>query len=612
MELSELVVYAREKYNILEQHKWLDFPGFSVLCHPDTGQWAALLMRQWDTDSGTQIEYCDLKCGQQSLREISRPYLGAPIRMRGQKWVGVAFDERTEADVVFRLFDRAVTSGEQRGFTITIEAAPSSGASDTPLPFAGSAYQPVKEVFPERLREMRRLYEYGRETMEAKARNFVRQGKFMEDYEDDYPWKGPFVCYFPTYHDMTAKQLRGYFSWRTRVRRGEYTPIPASAAYLYLYELLNGIGTSSPQETLEKMKAFETGFADAGLGDERMRQNLHHWMLELAVLSDLSPERARAYADPAMIGWDEALAVLRSPENCTDEAVFSALSRIDGGKLSASPVINAAGERGAHLFCEIWRAAAETVFPLCFGAPASRRWYPLSNAVVLWPERQEDRDFVLDAGRVYRCRRGAWHVEAYERLSFDRHRFRSFVREADLKLRRYFKTGRYLREKPEDAWADPYIEAVIEADQRDQILASRPKITIDLAGLDRIRQDALTTRDALLTEEEREELRGYQEPESAAVETALAAAWSVPVEDAMPDLPMNDMQVRLLRALLAGEPTADILREAHMMPSIAADELNETLFDEIGDVAVLCENDDLSLVEDYREDVAQLLGGTQR
>ena len=45
------------------------------------------------------------------------------------------------------------------------------------------------------------------------------------------------------------------------------------------------------------------------------------------------------------------------------------------------------------------------------------------------------------------------------------------------------------------------------------------------------------------------------------------------------------------------------------MPSIAADTINEELFDEIGDVAVLCENDELSLVEDYREDIAHLLGG---
>ena len=33
------------------------------------------------------------------------------------------------------------------------------------------------------------------------------------------------------------------------------------------------------------------------------------------------------------------------------------------------------------------------------------------------------------------------------------------------------------------------------------------------------------------------------------------------------------------------------------------------MFDEIGDSIVDCDNDNLSLVEDYREDLTQLLGG---
>ena len=35
------------------------------------------------------------------------------------------------------------------------------------------------------------------------------------------------------------------------------------------------------------------------------------------------------------------------------------------------------------------------------------------------------------------------------------------------------------------------------------------------------------------------------------------------------------------------------------------------MFDEIGDTILVCEDDQLSIVEDYREDLARLLGGTQ-
>ena len=56
MNLAGLTTYAREKYHISEQHKWADFPGFSVLTDPATGKWAALLMRQWDSEAGEQIQ----------------------------------------------------------------------------------------------------------------------------------------------------------------------------------------------------------------------------------------------------------------------------------------------------------------------------------------------------------------------------------------------------------------------------------------------------------------------------------------------------------------------------------------------------------------------------
>ena len=67
----------------------------------------------------------------------------------------------------------------------------------------------------------------------------------------------------------------------------------------------------------------------------------------------------------------------------------------------------------------------------------------------------------------------------------------------------------------------------------------------------------------------------------------------------------------VLRTLLRGESPAALLRARHVMPSVAADAINEALYDEIGDAAVVCEDDVLSPVEDYLEDLNALLGGTQ-
>ena len=276
MLLSELADYAEEKYQIKEEHKWAEMPGFSVLADPQTGKWAALLMRRWDYERGEEILRCDIKCGRQCISEFQVPYVTNAFRMKGNKWVGVIFDDRTDPEIVFELFDRAVRALAQRGFNIVLDSADDDrGAgkkySDTLLPLesmrgnydkrrlaqreaqdrrkkeeekhrreaqidsalrsrtgafvnppysgrgnaSGGVLTPgaIADQIPPRILEMMKLYEYGSSTFEHKCRNFYRQGKFMEDYEDDAPWSGEYRRYFTTYHDLNLNQLRGYFAW---------------------------------------------------------------------------------------------------------------------------------------------------------------------------------------------------------------------------------------------------------------------------------------------------------------------------------------------------------------------------------------------------------------
>ena len=95
-----------------------------------------------------------------------------------------------------------------------------------------------------------------------------------------------------------------------------------------------------------------------------------------------------------------------------------------------------------------------------------------------------------------------WMEKKFETISFEKKRFQALLHEADRLLRKYLNTGHVLMQKPEEAWASPYVEAVIEIDRRETIEAAKPKINIDLSGLEKIRRDALQTRDSLLTEEE--------------------------------------------------------------------------------------------------------------
>ena len=64
--------------------------------------------------------------------------------------------------------------------------------------------------------------------------------------------------------------------------------------------------------------------------------------------------------------------------------------------------------------------------------------------------------------------------------------------------------------------------------------------------------------------------------------------------------------------LLEGASVKDIIRSWGCMAEIFAEQLNELFFDEIGDTAVECDGDDITLTEDYREDIIRITGGNDK
>ena len=138
----------------------------------------------------------------------------------------------------------------------------------------------------------------------------------------------------------------------------------------------------------------------------------------------------------------------------------------------------------------------------------------------------------------------------------------------------------------------PLSQDVIAADRREKEEAARPKIDIHLERLDHIREDAAATRESLLTAEEIDEIPGQAGNDG---------------EPAGSIEGLNGQLADVLLMLLRGQSPESLLRERHLMPSVVADSLNEAFFDEIGDNVVECDGGTLSLVEDYREDIKQLL-----
>ena len=568
-----------------------------------------------------------------------------------------------------QMIDKAGGYNNENGFTVILDNSNTEQAQyqDAPL-FSGQTLairspcddmrglQNAKQHVPEQIRRMKNLYQYGNGSFKQICKNFYVQGKFMEDYEDNVPWKGEISTYYwSTYHNLSLAQLRGYFTWRTELRKGNYQKHCETFVSMYLYELLNGIGTKSVEDSLRKMEEFETGYIDSGFGDKYLRDMLHRWMLEFAVLKGLAPDITRKYADSDMMEKDAAVEILHYPEKFNAQEVFNALCVFGGKKTAESKLIQERGTEAITLFAAVWRLASvqyqedgKKLFQLCFGRRRAQDWHPLEYT--LYYDNSKKRKSVayeLNPSRTYLFKEGAWYVVTYQSYYFNRKIIADFLHEIDRRLRLYLKTGHPLKERKEAAWAVPYIEAVIEANRKAKLEAARPKISIDFSGLDKIRKDALETQDNLLTEEERNTLESdavkkavrksaaskkrTKEDSAARKNTAavlpvaapphLASEQSEAVVLATPSgsafgasgpsgvsVPLDDMQMQLLRMLLRGEPVQELIAAQRGMPSVIADAINEALFDLIGDTVVECDGKTITLVEDYRDNIIGILG----
>ena len=483
----------------------------------------------------------------------------------------------------------------------------------------------AKKYVPEQIRRMRNLYQHGDGSFRQQRKNFYVQGKFMENYEDNAPWDGEIYEYWPSYYKLSLAQLRGYFTWRTELRKGNYRKHCDSFVLMYLSELVNEIGTTSAEESFLKIQDFEKNYIDAGLCSGYIQYNIQQWMFEFAVVNGLAPEIACRYADREVLERDAGIEILHNPKAYSDQEVFDALCIFAGEQTAKSKLIQLHGAEAISLFAAMWRLIqaqyrrnGKDIFRICFGRRGTHSWYPLNGTLYYEKQKREEVTYELNSSRFYRFKRGEWRECGYQMFYFDKRLLTGLLKETDRRLRLYLKTGHPLKERKEAAWAVPYIEAVIEADRQAKIKAARPKITIDFSGLDKIRQDALETQDSLLTEEENP---------AAAVDNALCknSDASMPPESAVPtepsstdirdstsvpsgiSLPLDDMQIQLLQMLLRGEPVQELIAAQHGMPSVIADAINEALFDLIGDTVVECDGETITIIEDYREDIINIL-----
>ena len=539
-------------------------------------------------------------------------------------------------------FDFPASGGSFRPEENEIHVEFRSGYSDQPLGFSRhnereKDYGEVEtdsDPVPAKISEMKAIYFNFSYASRSSAWFFYQQGKFMEDYEDYVFYDRPFKRYYPTYNDLSVRQLRGYFGWRTRFREGRSDPsVPTSFLYLYIYELLDNIGVE-PDEGFAELRYMDETF---GAKDETMHRHLTAWTRDYVVYYGLDAACAAMYFSNVGGG---ARSALRSFEETGEAApgLYEAIESLSSYHVGRSPCYKKDPEgmqqavlKSIQRVSEYLKAQGRgTLSGHCLGTvhPHSVRLF--AGAVFYDHLRYEDYTYEVSPARIYRCRRGVWTLEQDTAAERPSALIGWILRETDRQMRLQTGSGRELQPSPGSP--EPLV-AVVRQTVADYLQekkeAARPKITFDMSSLGRIRRDADVVMASLLVDEPDEEqfpddeswgsvadeeqktvdLDVHQQEPSQDSPAVEAVPAHEPAQAASSVSGLTEDEAEFLHLLLSKGSWKEFVRERHLLPSMLADSINEKLMDMIGDVVIEFDGEDPVLIEDYEEELEGLFSG---
>lgn len=531
----------------------------------------------------------------------------------------------------------------------------------------------AKKVAPDKYAQMRRLAGGPTGSRQYDPALFCRQARFMADHEDDYEYRGEFVQYFPTYQAMNSLQLRGYFSWRTQVRKGNVQPTSLSFAFVYIYELLNLVGEEFPQIAYERLRWFWNAYRRY---DERIDNYMRQWLRDFVVYYGLERSLLDDFLDTAL---EDTILVLLDRKNRPQQQVFEALLTMSGYDLTRSRLYKQYPQDVQTIACDVFDQLSEyyekhrksTLCEKLFGRLMNGPCRLFESAVFEDTHRYEDYEYVINPLHIYRCKNGVWSAAKFYGAARKSKELGAILKTVDSAMRGPW--GLPAVQPGNDTkllagMVQKAIEALqqrkaqeAEAARKAAEEAARPKVALDLSRLSAIRQAAAVTRDKLLVDEDadfastapaieaqKEELpqgvpfaEDSAEPSAEAAgksavgavellastfaeEPAFAAKNGVGAEERLPAVEAKASQTEnqtepqetyglsaaeyaFLHALLHGLPWGTELKKYGLLASVAADAVNEKMFDLFGDTVIVFENDDPVLLEDYIDELKGMI-----
>ena len=360
---------------------------------------------------------------------------------------------------------------------------------------------------PQKYREMRKLVKSGPVFYASDtAQIFYEQGKFMEDHTDEYQYNGEYQSYYPTYQYMTDQQLRGYFSWRAKVRDGIIDKTSLSFVFVYIYELLMQIGVRSAEEGFYKIKDFWQTYKDI---DPKINHYIKRWLKDYVIYYGLEKHLLDDFADTNL---DHAVLTLINCHSHSVDKVFSALNSFSSYNLENSRFYKMHADDVKHVVYNVFTELTEyynknrknSICERFFGKIVIDSYVMFHSAVFYSKEIHKDCVYEINDVCKYRCRNGRW---TYERFIFlkDKNKYiGELLKTIDFTMRQEYDLKSTLKvDKVKKVYQDIIVK-VTRGLLEDKKKKAVPEINIDISKLQNIRKTALVIQNKLIVEDSEE------------------------------------------------------------------------------------------------------------
>lgn len=452
------------------------------------------------------------------------------------------------------------------------------------------------EKLPAPLQAARSLEKGAARMYQNRRSLFLNQAKLLEFYKDDYDGEYIAHCYYPTYDMLTDQELRSYFAWRTKVRNGDVEPSCASFAYLYLYELINGIGTGTPVEGLHKMDDFVAAYKE---NESSLLNYYANWRISYIIYYNLSDS---FLGDEACASKEEYTAVLDSAQEQTDAAIVDAVKQLSPSWLGRSKFYKTHQTDMDRVIAQVLRRmnqhystrSKRTFSEQLFGSRETYGFELFCYAVFCDPLRHEDGRYYITDSHYFDCHSGYWTETSYFIDKQKQRKLEDLMKAIDASLRLALNEDKPIKAPVQLKWVTKVIEeeaaALLEEKKKAEQAAKR--VAIDYSALDRIRKDAAITQEKLAVGDETEE----ETPPAPQLEPE-------PQPEEQPDgCPLNASEYRLMQCLLYGGDKSWVQKEGKIL-SVLLDSINEKLYDSFQDSVI----EDDRVVEDYIDELKEMV-----